>query len=116
MNSHPHHSSSFSRAFLAGVVLNMAFVVIEALYGFLADSLALIADAGHNASDVLGLMLAWGAARLAQRRSTPRRTYGWRRATIYAALLNGVILYLAVGGIAVEAIRIFRPGKNQNLP
>jgi cobalt-zinc-cadmium efflux system protein len=104
-NTHAHRYSRYNRAFLVGVVLNLAFVGVEAAYGILADSLALLADAGHNLSDVLGLLLAWGGVYLARRKRTPRRTYGWRRASIYAAFLNGVILLLAVGGIGVEAVR-----------
>lgn len=105
MESHARHYSRYSRAFLVGIVLNLAFVAVEVTYGFWADSLALLADAGHNLSDVLGLLLAWGGAYLAQRQRTPRRTYGWRRSTIFAALLNAVILFVAVGGIGVEAIK-----------
>jgi cobalt-zinc-cadmium efflux system protein len=105
MDTHTHHYSRYNRAFLFGVLLNLAFVVVEATYGFLADSLALLADAGHNLGDVLGLLLAWGGAYLAGRERTPRRTYGWRRSTIFAALLNAVILLLAVGGIGVEALK-----------
>ena len=81
MESHAHHYSHYSRAFLVGIGLNLAFVAVELAYGFWADSLALLADAGHNLSDVLGLLLAWGGAYLAQRQRTPRRTYGWRRST-----------------------------------
>ncbi|HHP7233754.1 MAG TPA: cation diffusion facilitator family transporter [Desulfobacterales bacterium] len=110
MNEHAHHYTQYSRAFLVAVILNVAFVAVEAFYGFVADSLALLADAGHNLSDVLGLLLAWGGAYLAQRQRTPRRTYGWRRSTIYAALLNAVFLFVAVGGIGVEAVkRLFQP-------
>jgi cobalt-zinc-cadmium efflux system protein len=105
MNTNAQHYSRYNKAFLIGILLNLAFVGVEAVYGFLADSLALLADAGHNLSDVLGLVLAWGGAYLAGRKRTRRHTYGWRRATIYAALLNGVVLLLAVGGIAVEAVR-----------
>jgi len=104
-HEHAHHYTQYSHAFLVGVILNLVFVVVEAVYGFLADSLALLADAGHNLSDVLGLLLAWGGAHLAQRQRTPRRTYGWRRSTIYAALLNAVFLFVAVGGIGVEAVK-----------
>lgn len=104
-HSHAHHYTQYSRAFLVGVILNVAFVAVEAVYGFMADSLALLADAGHNLSDVLGLLLAWGGTVLAQRQRTARRTYGWRRSTIYAALLNAVFLFVAVGGIGVEAVK-----------
>jgi cobalt-zinc-cadmium efflux system protein len=91
------------RAFKIGVVLNVAFVATEAAAGFLVDSLALLADAGHNLSDVLGLLLAWGAMQLAQRRPTAQRTYGLRRTTILAALANAVLLLVAAGAIAWEA-------------
>jgi cobalt-zinc-cadmium efflux system protein len=87
------------------VTLNLAFVIIEAIYGRIANSIALVADAGHNLGDVLSLLLAWGAAILAQRQPTGRRTYGLRRASILAALVNAVILLVTLGGIAWEAIR-----------
>lgn len=93
------------RAFAVGVVANGAFVAVEAAAGLVTGSLALLADAGHNLSDVLGLLLAWGASRLAQRAPSRRRTYGWRRSSILAALLNAVLLLVAVGGIAWEAVR-----------
>ncbi|HYE57369.1 MAG TPA: cation diffusion facilitator family transporter, partial [Rhodothermales bacterium] len=91
-----------------GVGLNVAFVVAEVVVGLRAGSLALLSDAGHNLSDVLGLLLAWGAATLAQRRPTPRRTYGWRRSSILAALLNAVLLLVAMGALAWEAIERFQ--------
>lgn len=106
---HAHHSraANYNRAFFIGIALNVGFVIIEALFGFLTQSLALLADAGHNLSDVLGLLLAWGASFLAQRPPTKRFTYGLRRSSILAALLNAIILLLAMGGIAWEAIRRF---------
>ena len=103
-----HHDNSpkdYSRAFAFGVALNVGFVIVEAAYGIMAGSLALLADAGHNLSDVLGLLLAWGANYLVRRRPTERRTYGWRKSSILAALINAVILLVALGGIAWEAIR-----------
>lgn len=106
-HEHHHKSTNYNRAFGIGVFLNVAFVVVEAVFGFAAGSLALLADAGHNLSDVLGLLLAWGAGYLAQRSATHRRTYGWRKSTILAALLNAAILMFAMGGIAWEAIRRF---------
>lgn len=108
--SHASHGSpaTHHRAFAIGVGLNTAFVILEALFGFLGGSLALVADAGHNLSDVLGLLLAWGASRLAQVTPTERRTYGVRRSTIFAALLNALLLLVAVGGIAGEAVRRLR--------
>ncbi|OGA16522.1 MAG: cobalt transporter [Betaproteobacteria bacterium RIFCSPLOWO2_02_FULL_66_14] len=107
----PHHHASRSqdtgRAFALGVALNAAFVVVEAGFGFYADSLALLADAGHNLSDVLGLALAWGAAALARRPPGGRFTYGLRGSTIWAALANAMILLVAVGAIAWEALNRF---------
>ena len=94
----------FSRAFLVGIVLNVGFVVAEVVFGLLSGSLALLSDAGHNASDVLGLVLAWGAAALASKRATARRTFGFRRATILAALGSATLLFMAVGVIAWEAV------------
>ena len=112
-HNHSHHShghsqqANFGRAFAIGVALNLSFVIIEAVYGRIANSIALIADAGHNLGDVLSLMLAWGAAILAQRQPTSNRTYGLRRASILAALTNAAILLVTLGGIAWEAIRRF---------
>jgi cobalt-zinc-cadmium efflux system protein len=96
-------AGQLDRAMAIGVGLNLAFVVIELAAGFWAGSLALLADAGHNASDVLGLLLAWGADWLARRPPSPRFTWGLRRATIYAALGNAVLLLVACGGILWEA-------------
>lgn len=106
-HGHDHGSSNYNRAFIISVTLNTGFVIIEGVYGILANSLALLADAGHNLSDVLGLLLAWGASILARRRPTPRRTYGLRRSSILAALLNAILLLVASGAIAWEAIRRF---------
>jgi cobalt-zinc-cadmium efflux system protein len=109
---HDHHISvpAGSPAFAIGVGLNAAFVLIEGACGFFAGSLALLADAGHNLSDVLGLLLAWGATCLARRRPSGRQTYGLRRSSIVAALINGLLLFIAVGVIAWEAIgRLRRP-------
>lgn len=102
-HGHPHHHGA-DRGFGPGVVLNLGFVLAEAAGGLVAGSLALLADAGHNLSDVLGLLLAWGAIRLARRPAGGRRSYGWRRATILAALANGLLLLLAVGGIVGESL------------
>lgn len=104
-HTHAHAPQDFGRAFLIGVGLNTAFVVIEAAFGFLANSTALIADAGHNLSDVLGLVVAWIAAILARRAPTPRLTYGLRNASILAALINAVLLLIAAGAIALEAVQ-----------
>jgi cobalt-zinc-cadmium efflux system protein len=100
-----HPPSSFNSAFAIGVSLNFAFVVLEVVFGFFAHSLALIADAGHNMSDVLGLLLAWAAGALSQRAPTERRTYGLKSSSILAALFNAILLLVAVGGIAWEAVR-----------
>jgi len=105
---HDHGPKDYNRAFAFGVALNVGFVIVEAAYGIMAGSLALLADAGHNLSDVLGLLLAWGANYLVRRKPTERRTYGWRKSSILAALINAVILLFAFGGIAWEGIRRFR--------
>ena len=111
-HGHSHAPKNFGRAFAIGTSLNLAYVVVQALFGIYAHSLALLADAGHNLGDVLGLLLAWGAMRLAQSRPTLRRTYGLRRSSILAALANAVFLLLAVGGITWEAIRrLGNPGE-----
>ncbi len=89
------------------MAFNVIYIVVEATYGVLAGSLALLADAGHNLSDVLGLLLAWGANYLVQRKPTKRHTYGWRKSTILAALTNAIVLLVAMGGIAWEAVRRF---------
>lgn len=93
--------------FLLGILLNTAFLIIEVIYGIRSHSLALVADAAHNFGDVLGLSLAWTAAWLGGRQATERRTYGFRRAGILAALVNGSLLLVAVGGILWEALRRF---------
>lgn len=109
---HRHHShvapERFDRAMAIGVGLNTAFVIIEILAGIWSGSLALVADAGHNAGDVVGLLLAWGASRLARRPPTLRYTWGFRRSTIYAALANAVLLIVACGGILWEAVHRLR--------
>lgn len=113
MHDHAHHhhhgdpAAPGDRAFLIGIALNLAIVVLEVVYGVLSGSMALLADAGHNLGDVLGLVLAGGAAYLARRRPTKRRTYGLRRVTLLAALANSVVLLVAVGAIAWESIRRF---------
>ena len=99
-----HAAANYGRAFAIGVALNLGFVIVEAVYGRLSHSLALVADAGHNLSDVLGLALAWGAMILARRLPTPERTYGFRRSSILAALINAAVLLIGVGAIAWEAI------------
>ena len=99
------------RAFAIGVVLNVSFAAIEAVAGFMFGSVALLADAGHNLSDVLGLIVAWGGSVLAQQAPTARRTYGFSRATSVASLVSGMLLVLAMGGVAWEAVvRFGEPG------
>ncbi|NGZ86769.1 cation diffusion facilitator family transporter [Duganella aceris] len=104
---HHHHGdpNTMGRAFAIAIVLNTAFVAIEFFYGFLANSTALMADAGHNLSDVLGLMLAWGAAILAKRAPNGRYTYGLRSSSMLAAMFNAMLLMVACGGIAWEAVQ-----------
>ena len=98
------------RAFAVGTAVNLAFVVGEVGFGVAANSMALIADAAHNLGDVLGLLLAWGAAYLGRRPPTSRRTYGWGRGTILAALANAAVLLIGVGAIAIEALhRLLTP-------
>jgi len=107
---HSHAPADFGRAFAIGVALNIGFIVVEAGFGAFAHSLALMADAGHNLSDVFGLLLAWGAIALARRRPTERRTYGMRRSSILAALFNAIFLLIAVGAIAWAALgRLMNP-------
>ncbi len=109
-HSHHHAPADFSRAYAVGVVLNVAFVFIEAFYGFISGSLALLTDAIHNLGDVIGLLLAWGAATLARRKPSLHRTYGYSRATILASLFSGLLLMGAVGAIGWEAInRLMSP-------
>ncbi|HWL48229.1 MAG TPA: cation diffusion facilitator family transporter, partial [Sphingomonadaceae bacterium] len=100
-----HGSADYGRAFAFGIALNLVFVAVEGTYGFIAGSVALIADAGHNLFDVLGLAIAWGAWWLARRRPTARFTYGMRGSTILAALLNALLLLVACGAIALEGVQ-----------
>jgi cobalt-zinc-cadmium efflux system protein len=105
-HGHHHHAPrDFGMAFALGIALNFAFVVVEAVYGVLAHSMALLADAGHNLSDVLALALAWGASRLARRGPSARYTYGLRSTSILAALFNAALLLLVTGGIIWESIQ-----------
>ncbi len=106
-HDHNHAPADYNRAFIIGIVLNGGFVAIEATYGIFANSLALLADAGHNLSDVLGLILAWGASMLSRRLPTTSHTYGWRRSSILAALFNAIFLLLVTGGIGWEAVQRF---------
>ncbi len=115
-HAHDGAAANLSRAFALGVALNAVFVVIEAIYGVLANSTALLADSAHNAGDVLGLGLAWGAASLARRKPSARHTYGLRSTTVLAALTNSVLLLVAVGGVSWEAIRrLADPGPVEGL-
>ncbi len=109
---HGHHFAPdrINRAFAIGAAVNLAFVVAEVGCGIAANSVALIADAAHNLGDVLGLLLAWGAASLGRRPPTSRRTYGWGRGTILASLANAAVLLIGVGGIGIEALhRLWTP-------
>jgi cobalt-zinc-cadmium efflux system protein len=106
-HSHAHAPKDFGFAFALGTALNLGFVAVEAIFGIIANSTALLADAGHNLSDVIGLLIAWGAAVLAKRPATERFTYGLRGTSILAALGNSLLLMLACGGIAWEAVGRF---------
>ena len=104
-HGHSHAPASFGRAFAVGITLNLGFVVVEAVYGVMAGSMALVADAGHNLSDVLGLVIAWTASVLAARPPSARFTYGFKSSSILAALGNAAFLLVALGAILVETIR-----------
>jgi cobalt-zinc-cadmium efflux system protein len=109
-HGHAHAPADYGRAFAIGISLNLGFVVAEAVFGFFANSMALLADAGHNLSDVLGLVIAWAGAIMAKRAASPRFTYGLKKAPILAALANSLFLLIAVGAIAAEAVRrLFHP-------
>ncbi|MDD1535564.1 MULTISPECIES: cation diffusion facilitator family transporter [unclassified Bradyrhizobium] len=103
-HGHVHAPANFGKAFALGISLNIALVVAEAIYGYIGNSTALLADAGHNLSDVLGLVIAWGASIAARRAPRGRFTYGFRASTILAALANAVFLLVATGAIGWEAI------------
>jgi cobalt-zinc-cadmium efflux system protein len=103
-HDHSHAPANFNAAFGIGIGLNIAFVAIEAFYGWKVDSLALLADAGHNLSDVIGLVLAWGGALAGRLRPDARHTYGWKRASILAAFANALLLLVAMGSLAWEAV------------
>lgn len=105
-HGHGHGAAdNFGRAFIVGIALNLAFVIVEVIYGFAANSMALLADAGHNLSDVLGLVVAYVGALLVKRRPSPRFSYGLKKSSILAALINALLLLVAVGAIIAEAIR-----------
>ena len=103
-HGHSHAPADFGNAFLIGIVLNTAFVAIEAVYGWISGSMALIADAGHNLSDVLALLLAWGASVAARRPASERFTYGFKSSTILAALANAGLLLVAIGAMLFETL------------
>ena len=103
--NHFHEQHDFGRAFAIGVALNTGFIVAEVVFGLFSHSLTLLADAGHNLGDVLGLIMAWAATNLQERRATQRYTYGLRRSSVLAALFNALLLLVSVGAIAWEAIR-----------
>jgi cobalt-zinc-cadmium efflux system protein len=107
-HDHHHNITNHNRAFALGVLLNIGFVIVEVGYGLLANSMALIADAGHNLSDVASLLLAWGASALANKAATAKRTYGLRKITVFASLLSAVLLLLALGVITFEALERIR--------
>jgi cobalt-zinc-cadmium efflux system protein len=106
-HGHDHAPANYDKAFAIGITLNVSYVVTGAVFGVLAHSVALLADAGHNLTDVLSLLLAWGASRLSQMQPTKRYTYGLRSSSILASLVNAIILLIAIGAIAWEAIRRF---------
>lgn len=110
-HGHPHHGhghahgASSTRTFATITLINLGYTALEAAYGFLTNSLALLSDALHNLGDVLGLALAWGAAAIAQRPATARHTYGWRRATLLSPLANGLLIVGFAGALLWEAMR-----------
>lgn len=107
-HNHTPEPANFNLAFAGGIVLNLLFVGIEAFYGWRVNSLALLADAGHNLSDVAGLVLAWGGTLAVKLQPNARHTYGWKRATILAAFANALLLLVAMGGLTWEAVgRLF---------
>lgn len=109
-HNHGHAPANFNRAFAIGIVLNIVFVAIEAFYGWRVNSLALLADAAHNLSDVAGLVLAWGGTLASKLRPNARHTYGWKRGTILAAFANALLLLMAMGALAWEAVgRLLSP-------
>lgn len=109
-HGHNHTPANYDRAFLIGMILNGGFVLAEFVFGFMANSVALVADAGHNLSDVLGLLLAWGASLLTRRKPSTRYTYGWRKSSVLAAFLNSVFLLLVTGAIVLESVqRLMHP-------
>ncbi|WP_394730844.1 cation diffusion facilitator family transporter [Altererythrobacter sp. GH1-8] len=115
-HAHSHAPVDFGTAFAIGIILNTAFVIVEATYGYLSGSMALIADAGHNLSDVLALLLAWAASVAAKKPANARFTYGYKSSTILAALANAMLLAVAIGAIAFETVhRMIDPVEPQGM-
>lgn len=115
-HGHSHAPANFNTAFAIGIGLNIAFVVIEGFYGWKINSLALLADAGHNLSDVIGLVLAWAGALAGRLQPDARHTYGWKRASILAAFVNAVLLLVAMGSLTWEAVlRLQAPEATEGL-
>jgi len=113
-HGHSHAPADFGRAFVIGITLNTVFVVVEAVFGYISGSMALVADAGHNLSDVLGLLIAWGASVAAKKPPSARFTYGLKSSTILAAFANAMLLLMAIGAILFETIhRFFDPVEPQ---
>ncbi len=106
-HGHSHAPADFGRAFAVGIVLNTGFVIVEAVYGIISGSMALVADAGHNLSDVLGLLIAWGASVAAKKPPSARFTYGLKSSTILAAFANAMLLLIAIGAILFETVHRF---------
>ena len=115
-HGHANAPADFGRAFAIGILLNSAFVLVEAGFGIWSGSMALVADAGHNLSDVMSLLIAWGAAYMSARPANPRFTYGYKSSSILAALANAGLLLVALGAILFETIdRLFDPAPVQGL-
>lgn len=116
-HGHHHHApGSYGSAFAIGILLNSAFVLVEAGFGLWSGSMALVADAGHNLSDVLSLLIAWGAAYMSERPANARYTYGYKSSSILAALANAGLLLVALGAILIETVdRLFSPAPVQGL-
>ena len=115
-HGHSHAPANFNSAFAIGIALNIGFVLVEGIYGWKINSLALLADAGHNLADVAGLLLAWVAAMAGRLQPDHRHTYGWQRASILAAFANAILLLVAMGALAWEAIhRLQTPGATEGV-
>lgn len=110
-HSHSHGIKDYSKSFIIGISVNIIYIIIEIICGIMIDSLALIADAGHNLSDVLGLLIAWGASYLVKKSATGKYTYGYKKSSVLAAFLNAMILLVAIGIIIWEAIGRFTSPK-----